>query len=330
MQGAVAGQIWLLHDPRYNKAEFGRGRTYWKGKLRAAAFAWAFSEQFEIGPLSEASIGHIQRDFPQQGFVDHVITPSIGLSWMIAEDALDRYVVPRHRRPYGQPVGADFRAQFFHAGTKLREPDGPQGSVVSRIPARCSFLLTSRGRRGPHGGDRTKGFVSPRWRRSSSRWRSELAAVRRYSVRGRRRRCGVPGGAGVADRARRQRLQDGGLPTNTTGDALVFQVGPRWTPVAGGKVVALRAPAGGRYQGDAGAVRSGEEAHRARGATKTWTRRWITRCTASTRRSTESSALAGHRRYGAGLQTEFGAGDPGCQFRISAIGRAQSGRRGLQ
>jgi hypothetical protein len=40
MQGSVAGRIWLLHDPRYGNAEFGR----------AAAFAWACSEQFEIGP----------------------------------------------------------------------------------------------------------------------------------------------------------------------------------------------------------------------------------------------------------------------------------------
>lgn len=95
MQGAVAGRLWLLHDRRYRTAEFGDGAPYWKGKLRAAAFAWAFSEQFEIGPLSEASVGHIQKDFPQQGFVDHVVTPTFGLGWMIAEDALDRYLVKR-------------------------------------------------------------------------------------------------------------------------------------------------------------------------------------------------------------------------------------------
>src|SRR4051812_28595461 len=95
MQGAVAGQLWQLHDGRYRQGEFGRSSDYLEGKLRGAAFAWAFSEQFEIGPLSEASIGHIQRDFPQHGLVDHVVTPSIGLSWTIAEDALDRYVVRR-------------------------------------------------------------------------------------------------------------------------------------------------------------------------------------------------------------------------------------------
>ena len=83
MQGTVAGHLWLLHDRRYRNAEFGSGRNYWKGKLRAAAFAWAFSEQFEIGVLSENSIGHTQKDFPQQGFVDHVVTPVAGLGWMI-------------------------------------------------------------------------------------------------------------------------------------------------------------------------------------------------------------------------------------------------------
>src|SRR5689334_6746847 len=95
MQGAVSGRLWSMNDRRYRRAEFGSSATYWKGKLRAAAFAWAFSEQFEIGPLSEASIGHIQKDYPQQGFVDHVVTPTVGLSWMIAEDALDRYLVKR-------------------------------------------------------------------------------------------------------------------------------------------------------------------------------------------------------------------------------------------
>src|SRR5262245_60994729 len=34
MQGAVAGRLWLLHDQRYRKAEFGRDPDYWKGKLR--------------------------------------------------------------------------------------------------------------------------------------------------------------------------------------------------------------------------------------------------------------------------------------------------------
>lgn len=54
---------------------------------------WCYSVQFEIGPLSEGSIGAIQSQFPEQGFVDHAITPAIGMAWMIAEDTVDRYII---------------------------------------------------------------------------------------------------------------------------------------------------------------------------------------------------------------------------------------------
>jgi hypothetical protein len=96
-QGAISGRLFLLNDPRYKRAEFGRSRDYWKGELRATAFAWAFSDQFEIGALSKASAGHIQKDFPQVGFVDHVVTPVVGLSRMLGEDAIDRYVISRSK-----------------------------------------------------------------------------------------------------------------------------------------------------------------------------------------------------------------------------------------
>ncbi|MBI4907629.1 MAG: hypothetical protein HY820_28660 [Acidobacteria bacterium] len=95
MMGAVAGQIFVNNDHRYRNAEFGKSREYWKGRLRATAFSFLYSTQFELGPFSEASLGKIQRTFPQQGLVDLVITPFAGLGWMIAEDALDKYFVKR-------------------------------------------------------------------------------------------------------------------------------------------------------------------------------------------------------------------------------------------
>ncbi len=93
LQGAASGYIWVQNDGNFRKAEFGRNELYWKSRLRATLWSWAYSTQFEIGPISEASIGKIQARYPQQGFVDHVATPSIGLAWMVAEDALDRYVI---------------------------------------------------------------------------------------------------------------------------------------------------------------------------------------------------------------------------------------------
>jgi hypothetical protein len=95
MNGSVAGYIWQQNDPRFRNIEFGKNPAYWKAKLRGAVFAWAQSEQFEIGPFSEASIGKVQSQFPQQGFVDHTITPVMGLAWTLAEDSLDKYIIKR-------------------------------------------------------------------------------------------------------------------------------------------------------------------------------------------------------------------------------------------
>jgi hypothetical protein len=95
IQGAVSGDIWIHNDLRYRTAEIGRNRRYWTGRLRATVFAWAYSEEFEIGPISEASLGHTQARFPQQGFVDQVITPVMGGAWMIAEDTVDRFIIKK-------------------------------------------------------------------------------------------------------------------------------------------------------------------------------------------------------------------------------------------
>jgi len=93
MQGAVTGYLWTQNDRAYRDIQFGQNRRYWKGKLRGAAFSYVYSVLFEIGPMSEASIGNIQNLYPAQGFVDHVVTPVIGLGWSITEDALDQYIV---------------------------------------------------------------------------------------------------------------------------------------------------------------------------------------------------------------------------------------------
>jgi hypothetical protein len=93
MQGAVTGFIWINNDRSYRQAEFGFNRLYLKRQVRALAFSYAYSVQFEIGPLSEASMGKVQALYPQQGFVDHVITPVLGTVWVSAEDAIDKYVI---------------------------------------------------------------------------------------------------------------------------------------------------------------------------------------------------------------------------------------------
>ena len=95
MQGAVSGDIWTHNDRAYRNIQFGKNRRYWKGKLRAGAYSYIYSILFEIGPISEASIGNIQAYYPQQGFVDHIVTPVMGLGWSISEDVLDQYLIRR-------------------------------------------------------------------------------------------------------------------------------------------------------------------------------------------------------------------------------------------
>jgi hypothetical protein len=93
MEGAIAGYIAIQNDPASRKLRFGNNSTYWNSRLRAMAFATAYSEQFEIGPVSEASIGNIQAGTVERGVVDHFVTPLVGFGWMVAEDAIDEHFV---------------------------------------------------------------------------------------------------------------------------------------------------------------------------------------------------------------------------------------------
>lgn len=93
MQGAVSSFIWNNRDGTFNKEHISWSAGYLKSKLRAGAFSFVLSELFELGPLSEASIGQIQRYHPANGFVDHVVTPTVGLIWSTGEDAIDDSLV---------------------------------------------------------------------------------------------------------------------------------------------------------------------------------------------------------------------------------------------
>lgn len=72
--------------------------------MKALAWSAAWSTQFEIGPVSQASIGSVGLH-GEQTYVDLVTTPAGGLGLLVAEDALDRHVVERiERRTRGRAV----------------------------------------------------------------------------------------------------------------------------------------------------------------------------------------------------------------------------------
>ena len=97
MQGSLLGFVWVQNDPKGKAAPFGRSKAYWRSRAKAFAWSATWSTQFELGPVSQASIGNVGLH-GKQTWVDIVVTPVGGTAWLVAEDALDRFVVRRIER----------------------------------------------------------------------------------------------------------------------------------------------------------------------------------------------------------------------------------------
>jgi hypothetical protein len=101
MEGAVAGFIQIQNDPHGIRQEFGKSRAYWKSRAKSMLWNAAYSTQFELGPISQSSLGNVglytSLDGKQRkmSYVDLVVTPTLGTAWLIGEDFLDRYIVRR-------------------------------------------------------------------------------------------------------------------------------------------------------------------------------------------------------------------------------------------
>ncbi|MDX2152382.1 MAG: hypothetical protein SFV54_16710 [Bryobacteraceae bacterium] len=95
MEGAVAGYIYVHNSPYSIRQEFGMNSRYWNSRLRAMGYAALYSTQYELGPLSEAAIGNVGMTRGTKGAVDLVITPTLGVAWMVTEDLLDKKLIER-------------------------------------------------------------------------------------------------------------------------------------------------------------------------------------------------------------------------------------------
>lgn len=94
MQGSMTGFIYAQNHDRVRKQMFNESKQYWKDRARALVWSAAWSTNWEIGPISQSTIGNVGL-YGKQGYVDLVITPTVGTAWMITEEALDRYII-RH------------------------------------------------------------------------------------------------------------------------------------------------------------------------------------------------------------------------------------------
>jgi hypothetical protein len=115
MQGGVTGNIYIQNDPRARGLKFGKSSAYWQSRMRAMAWSAVYSAYFEIGPvLSEVALGneagytytpgcgHYVCDRPgykpptnNTGWVDFIVTPTMGTGLMILEDSIDREIMDR-------------------------------------------------------------------------------------------------------------------------------------------------------------------------------------------------------------------------------------------
>lgn len=93
VHGAAAGMLWTLHDPVARDAEFGLDPDYWATRWRPLTWSALYSVQFEVGLISEASIGNVGMRPNTIGWVDYVVTPVGGMGIAVAEDALDKFLI---------------------------------------------------------------------------------------------------------------------------------------------------------------------------------------------------------------------------------------------
>ena len=115
LQGSVTGDIFIQNDPHGRSERFGKSGAYWKSRFRAMLYAAAYSTYFEIGPvLSETALGneggyvyvpkcglapcsipgrHLKPPTNNTGWVDFVITPTVGMGWIVMEDAIEARMV---------------------------------------------------------------------------------------------------------------------------------------------------------------------------------------------------------------------------------------------
>ncbi|MBX7222430.1 MAG: hypothetical protein K1Y36_20950 [Blastocatellia bacterium] len=103
MQGAVTGYIQIHNDPKGICQEVGFNRGYWNSRLKAMGWSALYSTQFEIGPISEASLGNVgkfgtKKSPHPMAFVDLVVTPTLGTGVIVGEDLLDKYVIQKIER----------------------------------------------------------------------------------------------------------------------------------------------------------------------------------------------------------------------------------------
>jgi hypothetical protein len=259
MGGAVYGFIQQQNDPLYRAVEFGDGRPYWISRLRAFSYASVMSTLWTLGPASEASLGNVQLH-ASPGFVDLVVSPVLGVGWMVAEDVVDRYLISylENRtanpwilmlaRSFGNPTRGFAKMMSLKRPWERATRPGLWGENHNLRVQALKSLQNRPGFRAP-AVFRYNAVLQP-VSDNEDRQQSypleapvELMAAAHYErlVHG-----GVcVGGGGTASARLNSNWQIAaevsgcmmtGLATPQSGDSLTYMVGPRWTPRASRRI----------------------------------------------------------------------------------------------
>ena len=228
IQGAVSGFIYVQNNEEARLLRFGRDPRYWRSRMKAMGVSWAYSTWFEIGPFSEASIGKIQARRPQQGFVDHVITPIVGTGWLIAEDFLD------------EKIALPFERRFENnwARMMVRSWLNPSRSFTNALRFKAPWYRDNRGGILPHHYRPVHEMAPEAPREFPKAAPFEMTALPFWTRFGNTQCAGGGGQAAVRVAPSLQivgqlsgcQMRD--LATGYTGDSLTYSIGPRWTPLA--------------------------------------------------------------------------------------------------
>ncbi len=164
LQGAVFSRIYLQNDPR-SWVSIGKNRNYWIPLLKSMAWSAAWEVQWKVGPFSETSLGNAggwtyvngcgtalsclnNPKYPSAptnntGLTDWIVTPVIGMLWVMGEDTLEKYIVvpiARNHRIFGGRIlrsclepSKDFAAVFAGKFPWML-PNAENNFVVSTKP----------------------------------------------------------------------------------------------------------------------------------------------------------------------------------------------------
>jgi hypothetical protein len=72
LMGAIGGYIQIHNDRQAKRLELSNSKAYWKSRLKAFAWSAAYSTQFEIGLVSEATLGNVGKQPGTGGYVDFI------------------------------------------------------------------------------------------------------------------------------------------------------------------------------------------------------------------------------------------------------------------